>query len=339
MARAGQAARARPPGALSGGAITSDNLRPARVDPDRPFPSSRGVLSAAEIEALLRPDLPEPPPPPEETAPRPLADLDTASTPCSQDDAERLSARLALAIHRATGLAMALKVTGVAERSFRAAFPEPEPGAASACYGRAGGDVDAVMAVSSPACLALVELSCGAGIDEIDGLAGRELTDIDTALLERFLAPLTAHLPGGHLHCLEGRSGFALSLAPPGQAIQIDLELGIGDFTAPARLILARSAWEDFAKADAPQPAAESRPRNGRELTAVLTARIASLSVPVSRLANLKPGDTLLLGLPPDAPVELLSGGRGGTKAAEGELGRRGAKIAVRVTQLGPALR
>ena len=55
-------------------------------------------------------------------------------------------------------------------------------------------------------------------------------------------------------------------------------------------------------------------------------------------LAVLKPGDTLLLGLPADEPIQLLSGGRMGHVAAEGELGRKGNRMAVRVTKRGPAL-
>ena len=60
---------------------------------------------------------------------------------------------------------------------------------------------------------------------------------------------------------------------------------------------------------------------------------MASLSVPVSRLAALKQGDTLLLGLPADQPVQVLSGGRDGRVAFEADLGRKGNNIAVRVKQ------
>ncbi|MEM9225982.1 MAG: FliM/FliN family flagellar motor C-terminal domain-containing protein, partial [Pseudomonadota bacterium] len=67
--------------------------------------------------------------------------------------------------------------------------------------------------------------------------------------------------------------------------------------------------------------------------TAVLTARIARLSVPLSRLTNLKAGSTLLLGLPADQPVEVLSGGRDGPVAFEGEVGRKGNRMAVRIKQ------
>ena len=64
-----------------------------------------------------------------------------------------------------------------------------------------------------------------------------------------------------------------------------------------------------------------------------LTARIASLNVPVSQLSDLKAGSILLLGLPTDQPVELLSGGHKGEVVAEGDIGRRGNKVAVRITR------
>ncbi|MEO1643287.1 MAG: FliM/FliN family flagellar motor C-terminal domain-containing protein, partial [Pseudomonadota bacterium] len=73
-------------------------------------------------------------------------------------------------------------------------------------------------------------------------------------------------------------------------------------------------------------------------VTALLTARLARLSVPLSRITSLKAGSTLLLGLPPDQPVEVLSGDRDGPVVMEGSVGRRGNKIAVKVTGLNRSL-
>ena len=64
-----------------------------------------------------------------------------------------------------------------------------------------------------------------------------------------------------------------------------------------------------------------------------LTARIASLNVPVSQLSDLKPGSVLLLGVPTDQPVDLLTGGHSGDVVAQGDVGRRGNKIAIRVSK------
>ncbi|HAO35151.1 MAG TPA: hypothetical protein DEB28_16690, partial [Hyphomonas sp.] len=55
--------------------------------------------------------------------------------------------------------------------------------------------------------------------------------------------------------------------------------------------------------------------------------------------ANLKPGSTLLLGLPADQPVELLTGGRDGAVVAEGEIGRKGNRMAVRINRRTALLR
>ncbi|MEL7540360.1 MAG: FliM/FliN family flagellar motor switch protein, partial [Pseudomonadota bacterium] len=82
---------------------------------------------------------------------------------------------------------------------------------------------------------------------------------------------------------------------------------------------------------DAPdviEPAPVSAP-----VTAIATARLASLSVPLSRVTALKAGSTLLLGLPPDQPVELLSGDRDGTPAYEGRMGRKGDKVAIKISK------
>ena len=113
----------------------------------------------------------------------------------------------------------------------------------------------------------------------------------------------------------------------------------------PARLILAEDDLFDQAPPEVPVHKAiqavaadQGKPAAGA-ITGILTARVASLSVPLSRLANLKAGSTLLLGIPADQPVELLSGGRDGALAAEGEIGRKGNRMALRISRRGPALR
>jgi flagellar motor switch protein FliM len=73
-------------------------------------------------------------------------------------------------------------------------------------------------------------------------------------------------------------------------------------------------------------------------VTAMLTARIASLNVPLSKITALKAGSTLLLGLPTDQPVEVLSGGRDGPVMLEGDIGRKGNKIAVKITGMNRSL-
>lgn len=325
--------------ALAGGKISSDNLRPARIDPDRPLPTSRGVLSAAEIEALLRPDLPEPERPPTTTTDRPIPDLSAAEDDAlSQQDAARLCARLGLSVHRETGLALALDLLEMRRCGFRQAFPAPETGAAYACFGSGDGEVQAILVLSAAMAAALIDQSCGGDARVASDSAPRALTEIDTALLTRAVEPMAAHLPGGALLCLEARAAFSMSIAPPGPATTLMFDVDLDGATCSAHLILSDAALA--APPVSPEALAQSAAPtiSGGALTALLTARIASLSVPVSRLSNLKPGATLMLGLPADEPVQLLSGGRTGLVAAEGEIGRKGGKIAVRITRRGPAL-
>lgn len=323
-------------GPIAGG-VRSDNLRPARIDPDRPLPTSRGVLSAAEIEALLRPDLPEVPRP-AETQDKPVPDLETECA-LSRDDAERLCAALSLSLRRTASLAAAIRLEAVSAKPFRAALPDEETGAAYACFGDESGAVSAVFALSAQASAAIIEAICGAGPKLVAQARPRALTEIDTSLLEKALQPLAAHLPGASLLCLETRAAFAMALSPPGAAAALDLSVGLEASSAPAHLVVSAEALRTAAQAgplEATSRKGEAHRPGG--LTALLTARIASLSVPVSRIADLRPGDTLLLGVPADEPVQLLSGGRMGTLAAEGQMGRKGKRMAVRIARRGPAL-
>ena len=327
---------------LAGGKVKSDNLKPAALDPERPFPTGRGVLTADEIEALLRPDLPEPPRAPV-TRPRDVPDLTPVDEPrLSQEMAERLTARMGLTVHQATGLGLAFDVLETRQTAMRVALPVPETGAAYACFASADGDVAAVLCLSAFAASTLVDASCGASAATLKSVRPRLLTEIDTALLGRALAPLASLLPGTTLQCLESRAAFTLSILPPGEGIVLDLSLRLDTVSACASLVLADHMAEQLVGRLGPSKADPATPISGErrgELTALLTARIASLSVPVSRLANLTPGDTLLLGLPADEPVQLLSGGRDGLVAAEGEVGRKGKRMAVRIRRRGPALR
>jgi flagellar motor switch protein FliM len=351
------------------GRVRSDDLRPAEVDPDRPFPTARGVLSKAEIEALLRPDLPEPEPEvaPEQVAPRPVQDLGRAGGSARDETghdmacAEALAARLSLSLRRDGGLAAALTVKAVDRGSFRNALPTADPGAAFACFGTPDGDVTAILALGGPLAAAMIDAGCGAAPDLLNSTPIRSLTDLDMRLLSEQLAPLARHLPGGDFICLETRSAFALALAPPCAAVGVSLSVSLDGLDGHADLVVnalperdaTPAGQQPMRDADAASPVPSGAPDGAtpqsallprdrapgsRELTALLTARVASLSVPVSRLADLKPGDTLLLGLPPDEPVQLLSGGRQGGVAAEGEVGRKGERMAVRITRRGPAI-
>ncbi len=333
---------ARRSGPRLGREVRSDNLRAPDPDIANTLPSARNVLSREEIEALLRPDLPEPEPQPAQTAPHDVPDLDGPKRRLAEqrEQAERLVARMALALRREAGLPAALTVAEVSEAAFREAVPARDSGAAFACFGDANGDVTAVIALSGQLASALIEAACGADPSDLSDGPRRHLTELDADILATLLGPLARFLPGGHVVCLETRSAFAVALVPPGRAVRVELDMRLEGMSGRATLAAtslvpsAEPGRADGAAVHAIRGPA-TRPAG---LTAILTARVASLSVPVSRLSNLRPGDTLLLGVPADEPVQLLSGGRMGDLAAEGEIGRKGGRMAVRITRRGPAI-
>ncbi|MEH6410674.1 MAG: FliM/FliN family flagellar motor switch protein [Hyphomonas sp.] len=313
-------------------------------------PVLRGKLSSAEIEALLRPDLsdmaPEPaPPPPKTVTPRPIPDLDQPLTARADlpEDALRIAARLSLAFRQGCGLRAAATVTEASAGTFASALAphSGEMGRAIACFAAPSGEIIAMLSLSAPLAAALIESACGG---KPGPFVPRELTPLDAALLEGLVRPLGAGIsPTLSFSRIETDADFAAALARPGEADVIDLDIRFDSVRMPARMILASDDLFDLVPT-APTPHPSRTPTahpapSGAAVTAVLTARIASLSVPLSRLTDLKAGSTLLLGLPADQPVELLSGGRNGPVAAEAQIGRKGAQMALRITKRGPALR
>ncbi|MBU2144367.1 MAG: FliM/FliN family flagellar motor switch protein [Alphaproteobacteria bacterium] len=315
-------------------------------------PILREKLSSAEIEALLRPDLsdmaPEPaPPPPTKVADRAIPDFDTPAPMIQRtdvpEDALRVAARLSLALRQGCGLRAAATVKAVSEGTFASALvsPSADAGQAIACFAAPNGEIVAMLSLSAELANALIESACG-------GKAGaytpRELTPVDAALLEGLVRPLGAGISSSlSFSRIETDAGFAAALARPGATDVIDLDIRFEQSRMSARLILA---CDDLFETDPVPAKAQGAVRetpvhvpSSAPVTAVLTARIASLSVPLSRLTDLKAGSTLLLGLPADQPVELLSGGRNGPVAAEAQIGRKGAHMALRITKRGPALR
>ncbi len=308
---------------------------------DPPLPSKRNVLSQAEIDALLRPKpqqgaLEEPQIEPQQIEPRETQVLDApTAAPLEETNsaqlghAQRLGARLALALSSGAGVKAAMAVTGQAALS-RGDLPSLMQGKSSAvaCVGPSETDIRALVCIPPLLADAIIAKACGAR-----GSTGRigdgwSLSAIDCALLEQLLVPFGEAVDKSfRLQAIETDVAYVSSLLPisdvtvsefaveaPG--LRSELAVIEGDFT------------EHEAQAPTPQIATE-RP----EMTAVLTARLATLTVPLSRLTELKAGSTLLLGLPADQPVELLSGGRDGQPAFEGVMGRKGNKMAVKITK------
>lgn len=299
------------------------------------FPTARGVLSAAEIEALLRPETLKnkdvsPLPPPQSIEPKETPVFE--DVPVQTDDAASehyriLGARMSRALALGTGLKAAVTLTGAASiaRPDLAGLLNGKS-SAIACLGPSENDIHALVCLPPTLSDAIIAKACGAR-----GSTGRigdgwTLSAIDCALLEQLLAPLGEVVGDGlKLQSIETDIPYVCSLLS-------STEVSIGDFAVEApglhsELAVIQSRLPTGAKA---QDAATSSPV---PVTAVLTARLASLTVPLSRITELKAGATLLLGLPADQPVELLSGGRDGQLAFEGRMGRKSNKVAVKITK------
>ena len=300
-------------------------------DDDFRLPTARGILTKEEIQALLRPDLPTIN---DAEAPAPGAGVPAEKTfetieTTSAEDGRRLAARLSLLFAQSTGLKAGFRFHSAAQiGDLEAALAggQGSPGGAFICFGRSGDTVTTVLEVPGPLGNTLVSHACGGGADTGGTSAPRMLSAIDCALIEQLLSPLRAAFgPDTSFIGVETDSRFVGSLVPGQSGEQIKLQAVMSDEAVDLRLYRVSGHAERVSR-DAAVPAARKR-----AVSAVLTARLASLSVPVSRLSGLKPGDTLLLGLPSDQPVELLSGGREGVKAFEGDIGRKGNNMAIRI--------
>ncbi len=294
------------------------------------MPNTRNVLSKDEIEALLRPNLPKineqeaPADVPSEPFTRELE-----SGPAQSAEGKRLAARLTLLFAQATGLKASFRYSS--SKRFerfgqRYAANEASMPPSYLCFGNSEEAVTHVLEVPASLCNSLVTHACGGAADlSGDVTTQRQLSAIDCALLEQLLSPLRGAL-GSDVQLLgvETDQEYVGSLVSEGAGESLAFDVYLGH----ARTELHLSVMEDAVISQtAPQaPSAGKRP-----VSVLLTARMASLSVPVSRLSGLKQGDTLLLGLPADQPIELLSGGRDGVPAFEGDVGRKGSNMAVRI--------
>lgn len=313
------------------------------IEPNRPLPTSRGVLSAAEIEMLLRPDLSDMDDLPEEppiqiAAPKQVQEF-TSAPPAAdaarEEAARRICARLSRAMREHCGLAAAFSVKRVSPASLaQAVSRREETGQAIVCCAGADGDVAAMLVIGAGLAQVMIETACGGPVPNGQP---KELSPIDLALIEGLTRPLAPVLGSGlGFAGVETDPLFAASIAAPGAAYEISVSVRAGGADWPARLLVAQPLLTEAPDAD--EGAAQAG-HSGSSLTVLMTARVARVDMPISRLTSLRPGVTLLLGVPSDQPVELLSGGLDGDVAAEAQIGRKGNRMAVRITKRGPALR
>lgn len=310
-----------------------------QMPPDRPLPTSRGVLSAAEIEMLLRPDLSDMDDLPEE-APAPKSVPEFASAPVMassgrEDAARRIAARLSRAMRETGGIAAAFTLKRLSPASLaQAVSAREEQGQAIVCCAGSDGDVAAMLVIGAGLAQIMIETACGGPVPNGQP---RDLSPIDLALLEGLTRPLAPFIGSGLCFAgVETDPLFAASIAAPGAAYDIQFSVRAGGADWPARLLIREALLPETAE-EAPVSPREAG--SARALTVLMTARVARVEMPLSRLSSLRPGATLLLGVPADQPVELLSGGLDGDVAAEAQIGRKGNRMAVRISRRGPALR
>lgn len=304
------------------------------IDPDRPIPSARGVLSAAEIEALLRPDLSDLPDTRlpdtiQDKALPTLSDQPDVKSDVFEIRAGQIAARLSLSFNQCCGLKPAIGLIKTRlTRTYELDLIQSAP-AAALCFAARDDSVEATIILSSGLADAVIAKACGAPPMMMNtGRIGDDwrLTPIDAALLEQLLPALGRVLNEDYrLVAIETDMTYVTSLFPPTDLSDTELSFEVPGLSTTLRVIQRETSDQ----AEDAVIAVDSLP-----VTALLTARLASLSVPLSRITSLKAGSTLLLGLPPDQPVEVLSGDRDGTVVMEGAVGRKGNKIAVKVTGL-----
>ncbi|MEM7494268.1 MAG: FliM/FliN family flagellar motor switch protein [Pseudomonadota bacterium] len=308
------------------------------IDPDRPIPSARGVLSAAEIEALLRPDLSDMPnaDEPQSIQDRPLPALQDDAAVIDEKitiEAGQMAARLSLAFGQCCGVKAAIGLRDVALTSPHHLDLSQMAPAAALCFGTRDDSIEAVIILPSALADAVIAKACGAPPMMTDtGRVGDgwQLSAIDCALLEQLLPPLGRALESDfRLIAIETDMAYVASLLAPMDVLDVDYTVEAPGLETHLRVIKR----ESVAQTEKPQLQPSQLP-----VTAFLTARLASLSVPLSRITALKAGSTLLLGLPPDQPVDILSGDRDGPVIMEGAIGRKGNHIAVKVTGLNRSL-
>lgn len=307
-----------------------------RMDGDNfKVPTGRGVLTAAEIEALLRPDIPDDAfEEPKQVAPRAVPELEEGASPAGlQLDAATLASRLTLALRRACDIEAVVGVNNAshAPLSYLVSQYKGEP--VLVLFQDASGTQVAGLTLDSRLAAVIIDRSCGGSLMAGSAQLARKLSLLDRSILEEMLRPLARAIdPSFSIACIETHRSAAHAMLPPGKAMLAELTCEIG--TVAGKAAFARLEQNSLPAGGVATPGLSyGQSAAANRLTTQLTARIASLNVPVSRLSNLKAGSVLLLGLPTDQPVQLLSGGHRGDVVAEGDVGRKGSKIAVRITR------
>jgi flagellar motor switch protein FliM len=178
-------------------------------------------------------------------------------------------------------------------------------------------------------------------------IEGRPYTTIERVLVTRLVevilteakqafAPLTE--VNFTLDRIETNPRFAAIARPGNAAILVKLRIDMEDRGGRAELLLPFATLEPIRKMLLQNFMGEKFGRDGiweghlaTELWSTeMTARavIDEFPVPLKRLLDLQPGDTLMLNAAPDAPIEIKCGD---VRLTHGRVGRIGGKVAVRI--------
>lgn len=321
---------------LDGGEASADTDTAPSSDEEPRLPTSRGVLTPAEIEALLRPDLPDDigaAPEPSTITQRSVPQF-TDAVPAADDGLRREALanapRLSRALSQNTGLKASVTLNELQklQSSTLEGLLVGKTGAI-ACFGGSDLDTSALVCLPPEVVDALIAAACGAHSSALRVGTEWTLSAMDCALLEQLLAPLAPILGDRvHLQSIETDMPYVSSLLPAGEVTVSEYSISAPDLSSDFALVQT-----DVERAAIREDHSVQSSKSDLPVTALVTARIASLSVPLSRLTELKAGSTLLLGLPGDQPVEVLSGDRDGPVMFEGQVGRRGNKVAVKINR------
>jgi len=314
--------------------LASASQDPSNLDGDNfRVPTGRGVLSAEEIEALLRPDIPEDAfEPPKQVVLHGMAELENQPAfDALEDDAAALAARMTLSLRRACLVPAIVTVKKASQAPLSHLVSQYDGEPVLVLFSDQGGAQVAGLTLDRAVAVMIIDRACGGSANLPPAMSQRTLSTLDKSILEEVLRPLAKALdPAFSVACIEANRTAAHALLPPGKAILAELSCQIDG-------VIGKAAFARLASETAHTARIDGDIAMGKMMTS-LTARIASLNVPISRLSDLKAGSVLLLGLPTDQPVELLSGGHQGEVIAEGDVGRKGNRIAVRITKRKPSL-
>jgi len=314
------------------------------IDPDRPFPTKRGILSKAEIEALLRPDLSDMEP---EATPRGgtatqagdsldlvLFDAEETHAGISASNLQALATRMMAALRRDGLLSVALELGSIG------ALPAEWPaGTVHLVFETSSGDPVVSMALPPAFVDEVLEALCGQEPLRQTGHEARAPGVLGSRLLREAFAPLAppiAALAGQGLALRRVETDARFTRLVEGLEGRICFTLR-AECSGPGHRISVVICPVDPSPEDGAGALIGALDESGlpEHLESRLHARLATLKLPVSQLADLAPGRTLLLGVPPDQPVELVTRLGGEARpVAEARIGRLGGQMAVKLSRI-----